>query len=177
MINEGIHMSTNTPFRITFSFLLAGAAAVAGSFSTVEYAKVKRSVPIYTTVEENFPTEHCYDVREEIYSGGGSNNVVGALAGGAIGGILGHQIGGGSGKTVATVGGAVLGTLAGQKIAGGQASAPGYRTVRKCETRANYRTREVIGGYANIAHFKGKKIEVESDEPLREIPITVTYSY
>lgn len=171
----------NTPFsRIALSLLLPAAAMMAESFSTVEYIKVTRSSPIYSTVQESIPTEHCYDVREEIGStGNGGNNVVGALAGGAIGGILGHQIGGGHGKTAATVGGAVLGTLAGQKIASGQGGAegPAYRIVRKCETRNTYRTREIISGYTNIAHFKGRKIRVESDEALREIPVTITYSY
>ena len=172
---------SNTPLsRITLSFLLAGTALMAESFSTVEYVKVDRSVPIYSSVQEKIPTEHCYDAREEVYGGaGGNNNIVGALAGGAIGGILGHQIGGGSGKTAATVGGAVLGTLAGQKIADNHegGGTPGYRIVRKCETQYTYRTREALSGYTNIARFKGKKIRVESDEPLKEIPVTVTYTF
>lgn len=172
-------LSKNTVSNIALSLLLSGSAAMAESFSTVEYVKVNRSMPIYSTIQENIPTEQCYDVREEVSSGGGGNNIVGALAGGALGGVLGHQIGGGSGKTVATVGGAVLGTLAGQKVANsyGGGSAPSYRIVRKCETRNNYQTREVISGYRNVAHFKGKKIRVESDQPLKEIPVTVTYSF
>lgn len=46
-----------------------------------------------------------------------SNNIpVGAVAGGAVGGLLGHMVGGGTGKTLATVGGVVLGGLAGNAV-------------------------------------------------------------
>ncbi|MBN2870425.1 MAG: glycine zipper 2TM domain-containing protein [Campylobacterales bacterium] len=164
---------------MTLSLLVSVTAVMAESFSTVEYVKVHRSTPIYSTIQENVPSEECYDVREEVHSGGSGNTIVGALAGGALGGVLGHQIGGGSGKTVATVGGAVLGTLAGQKVANsyGTGAAPAYRTVRKCDTRYTLQTREVLSGYSNVAKFKGKKIRVESDYPLKEIPVTVTYSY
>jgi hypothetical protein len=42
---------------------------------------------------------------------------LGAVAGAAVGGLLGHQVGGGSGRTAATVGGAAVGGFAGYKIA------------------------------------------------------------
>lgn len=171
-------MSDTALHRIALSLLLAGTAAMAESFSSVEYVKVSRSTPLYSTVQERVPTEECYDAKEEVNYGTGGNNVGGALVGGILGGVLGHQIGGGSGKNIATVGGAVLGTLAGQRMANAQAqTAPGYRIVRKCETRYTYRTREKVTGYTNVAMFKGKEIRIESDEPLREIPVTVTYSF
>lgn len=152
----------------------------AGSFSVVEYVTVKSSQPIYSTVEEEVPSERCYDVREPVSSGGSNNSdVIGAVAGGAIGGILGHQIGGGSGKTVATVGGAVLGTLAGQKVGSTYKTSSGetYQVVRRCEVVKNYQSRKVLSGYENIGYLKGKEIVIESDQPLKKIPVTVTYSY
>lgn len=161
--------------RIALSLLVAGSALMAESFSTVEYIKVGHSAPIYATIQEEIPEERCYEVQEPLSSGG--NNVVGAIAGGALGGILGHQIGGGTGKTVATVGGAVLGTLAGQKLANGTQSAPAYQTVRRCETVRSYKSRQVLDGYTNTAKFKGREIIVESDQPLKEIPVTVTYTF
>ncbi|MDO6705764.1 glycine zipper 2TM domain-containing protein [Photobacterium sp. 1_MG-2023] len=45
----------------------------------------------------------------------GEQNVVGTLAGAAIGGILGSKIGGGSGSDIAAIGGGVLGGYAGNK--------------------------------------------------------------
>jgi uncharacterized protein YcfJ len=173
-------MSNNTVACVTLSLLLGGSAVMAESFSTVEYVRVTQSTPLYSTVQENVPSEQCYDVREEVNYGAGNSNVGGALVGGILGGVLGHQIGGGSGKTAATVGGAVLGTLAGQRVAANaqaEGTSPGYRIVRKCETRYTYQARQVRSGYANVAKFKGQEIQIVSDQPLREIPVTVTYSY
>jgi len=171
-------LTSKLPF-ITLSLLLGGTALMAESFSTVEYVKVSRSTPIYSTIQEEVPSEKCYDVKEQVSSGSGTNNVAAAVVGGALGGIVGHQIGGGTGKTVATVGGAVLGTLAGQKVADsyGEGSNPTYRIVRRCETVTTLKTRQVMSGYTNFAKFKGKEIVVESDQPLFEIPVTITYSY
>lgn len=165
---------------VALSVLFSASAVMAESFSVTEYITVTKSIPHYSTVQEEIPSQKCYDVQEQVNSGGSSNNdVVGAVAGGVLGGVLGHQVGGGKGKTVATVGGAVLGTLAGQNI-GSKYNTPGtttYQTVRKCENITTVKTRQVLGGYTNVAKLKGKEISVESDQPLKQIPVTLTYSY
>lgn len=166
-----------------FSFSIVASLAMvplnAESFSTVEYISVKSSQPIYSTVEEQVPTERCYDSKEPVSTGGSNPNVIGAVAGGAIGGLLGHQIGGGKGKTIATVGGAVLGTLAGQRV-GSTYETPSndsYQVVRRCEVVNNYQTKKVLSGYENVGYLKGREIVVESSERMNKIPVTVTYSY
>lgn len=164
---------------IALSVLFSTSAVMAESFSTVEYVKVTQSTPNYSTIQEEIPSQKCYDVQEAVSSGGTNNDVIGAVVGGALGGVIGHQVGGGKGKTAATVGGAVLGTLAGQNV-GSKYNTPStttYQTVRKCENITTLKTRQVLGGYTNIAKFKGKEISVESDQPLKQIPITATYSY
>ena len=45
-----------------------------------------------------------------------TNQEMGTLGGGALGGALGSQIGGGTGKTVAIIGGTMLGAIVGGKI-------------------------------------------------------------
>ncbi len=162
------------------SLLLGSSALMAESFTTVEYVKVIRSVPSYSTIQEQVPNEKCYDVQEQVSSGnGGNNDVIGAVAGGALGGVLGHNVGGGTGKTAATVAGAVLGTLAGQNVGSkyNTPSNPTYRTVRRCEVVNTVQTRQILNGYSNVAKFKGKEIVVDSDQALKQIPVTVTYSY
>jgi uncharacterized protein YcfJ len=165
---------------LVIAVLFAASGASAESFTMTEYVSVTKSVPIYSMIQEEIPQEKCYDVQEPISSGGGNNNdVIGAVVGGALGGVLGNQVGGGKGKTAATVGGAVLGTLAGQNI-GSKYNTPStttYQVVRKCEIVKTYKSRQVLSGYQNVAKFKGKEISVESESPLKQIPITVTYSY
>ncbi len=171
-------MSNTYPSRLAFLLLLSSSALFADKFSTTEYVPVTKSLPNYSTIQEAVPSERCYDVKEQVSGGGGSNDIIGAVAGGALGGVLGHQIGGGSGKTVATVGGAVLGTLAGQRVGSTYGNtAPTYQMVRRCETVNTYKTRQVLDGYINYAKFKGREISVESTTALKQVPITVTYSY
>ncbi len=173
-------MSTKYSLSLVLAILLAGSAAFGGEFSTTEYVSVTKSTPIYSTIQEEVPQEKCYDVKEEIKTTVGMNDIVGAVAGGVLGGVLGHQIGGGRGKTVATVGGAVLGTISGQKAAtayGSGSANPTYQVVRRCEMTKTYKSREVLSGYLNSAKFKGKEISVESDLPLKQIPVTASYSY
>lgn len=172
-------MSTHYSSRFALTLLLASSALMAEGFSTTEYITVTKSVPHYSTIQDEIPSERCYDVQEKVSSGGTNNDVVGAVVGGALGGVLGHNVGGGKGKTVATVGGAVLGTLAGQNI-GSKYNTPestSYQTVRKCERTSTVQTRQVLSGYTNFAKLKGREISVESDRPLNQIPITITYSY
>ncbi|AFV97323.1 MULTISPECIES: glycine zipper 2TM domain-containing protein [unclassified Sulfuricurvum] len=164
---------------VALSVLFSTSAVMAENFSTVEYVNVIRSTPNYSTIQEEVPSQKCYDVQEQVSSGGTNNDVIGAVVGGALGGVLGHQVGGGKGKTAATVGGAVLGTLAGQNV-GSKYNTPSsttYQTVRKCENITTVKTRQVVDGYINYAKFKGREISVESNSALKQIPVTVTYSY
>lgn len=172
-------MNKNTISYVLAAMILGSTALSAESFSTTEYINVTSSIPAYSTLNEDVPSERCQDVKEQISSGTQNADVVGAVAGGALGGVLGHNVGDGKGKTAATVGGAILGVLAGQNI-GSKYNTPqndSYRMVRKCETVYSTKTRQVVSGYTNIAKFKGQEIRIESDQPLKKIPVTVTYSY
>lgn len=172
-------MTKNTISYVLAAMILGNTALSAESFSTTEYINVTNSIPAYATINEDIPSERCQDVKEQISSGTQNADVVGAVAGGALGGVLGHNVGGGKGKTAATVGGAIIGVLAGQNI-GSKYNTPqndSYRIVRKCETVYTTKSRNVISGYTNIAKLKGQEIRIESDQPLKKIPITVTYSY
>ncbi len=47
----------------------------------------------------------------------GKRDTVGLVAGGALGGLLGHQVGKGRGNTLMTIGGALVGAVAGSAVA------------------------------------------------------------
>lgn len=173
-------MLNNKVSYLLAAMVLGTSALNAESFSTTEYINVSSSIPAYSTVSEDIPSERCQDVKEAVQSGGTQNaDLVGAVAGGALGGVLGHNVGGGTGKTVATVAGTVGGVLLGQSV-GSKYNTPqntSYRVVRKCETVYSTKTRQVVDGYTNIAKLKGQEIRIQSDQPLKQIPVTVTYSY
>jgi len=80
------------------------------------------------------PEQRCWVEREQVVQERGSANIPGAIAGAAIGGILGHQIGNGRGQDVATVGGAVAGAAIGANVGrdgGGQVQT---QDVQRCAT-------------------------------------------
>ena len=104
------------------------------------------------------------------------SDTLGAIIGGAAGGILGHQVGGGSGKTAATVGGAIIGTLIGKNLAERSHVTPGYRRVKRCRTRYK-ESEETIVEYKNYAKVMGRRIVKYSDRPLRYIRVDVTLEY
>ncbi|MDD4969777.1 MAG: glycine zipper 2TM domain-containing protein [Paludibacter sp.] len=159
---------------------LLSVSLSADGFSSVEYVNVTHSDPIYSTVNDEVYTEQCRDVREAVSDGNsGSNDVIGAVVGGALGGVLGHNVGGGTGKTVATVGGAVLGTLAGKNIGSKYNTSDNgsYQIVRKCERVPTTQSHREITGYMSTGTFRGETIRVQSRETLKQIPVTVTYSY
>ncbi|NHB95522.1 glycine zipper 2TM domain-containing protein [Photorhabdus stackebrandtii] len=57
-------------------------------------------------------------VRPVNIQAGSNENVLGAIGGAVLGGLVGNTIGGGSGNTLATAAGAVAGGVAGQNIQG-----------------------------------------------------------
>jgi uncharacterized protein YcfJ len=60
----------------------------------------------------------------------GGHRVLGTLAGGAVGGLVGNQFGKGSGKTALTAAGAVGGALAGRKLSEGKTQTT---TTQNCQ--------------------------------------------
>jgi outer membrane lipoprotein SlyB len=67
------------------------------------------------------------NIREITQPGEGSG--LGAVAGGVVGAILGHQIGGGTGKQIATVAGAAGGAYAGHQIEKSQRKTTRYEVL------------------------------------------------
>ncbi len=142
---------------------------------------VKR-VPVYKSVEvrhivtKKVPYEECWEEEIPVDEYDEGSDTLGAIIGGAAGGILGHQVGGGSGKTAATVGGAIIGTLVGKSLAERSHERPGYKRVRRCRTRYK-ESEDTIVEYKNIAKVMGRRIVKYSDRPLDFIKVDVTLEY
>src|SRR5215831_7794506 len=98
--------------------------------------------------------KRCWIEREQVRS---SPSVGGAVAGAAIGGILGHQIGAGRGRDAATVGGAVVGGAVGANAGRGTTT----RDVQHCETVAN-----AAPDYWDVMYeFRGVEHHVQMTNP------------
>jgi uncharacterized protein YcfJ len=82
-----------------------------------QFAQVVAVQPVTQSVTTSKPREECRDEQvavPETYKD--KHQIGGAVVGGLVGALAGHQIGGGKGKTLATVGGAAAGALAGHEI-------------------------------------------------------------
>ena len=64
---------------------------------------------------------------------GDSPNVIGTIAGGLLGGVVGHQVGGGSGKDLATIVGAVGGAYAGNRVESNMGKTKVFRVAVRLE--------------------------------------------
>lgn len=168
-------------------YLLLATAAIADSSGydieslsntvtrDIEYVPVTRSEPVYSNIIKNIPHEVCQDQQVAVQHQTGSNSPMGAIVGGIIGGVLGHQIGGGSGKVAATIGGATVGTMIGQSSSRDPRTT--YQSVRRCVIQYETKSENVLTGYINYAKYHGQDIAKMSDEPLKEIKVTNSFSF
>lgn len=168
-------------------YLLLATAAIADSSGydieplsntvtrEIEYVPVTRSEPVYSTIIKNIPHEVCQDQQVAVQHQAGSNSPMGAIVGGIIGGVLGHQIGGGSGKVAATIGGTTVGTMIGQSSSRDPRTT--YQSVRRCVIQYEKKSENVLTGYINYAKYHDQDIAKMSDEPLKEIKVTSSFSF
>lgn len=132
---------------------MASPHLMAASTKETVIAKVISSKPIMKSARVFEDQEVCDEVRRKIATkgetqGGGVVENIASVAGGILGGVLGHQIGGGMGKNVATVGGAILGTLGGNAVAKANTSDKNvYEISEECHTEKVQKTIMVTDGY------------------------------
>src|SRR6185437_1231176 len=82
-----------------------------------QFAQVVAVQPITQSATTSKPRQVCRDEQvavPETYKD--QHQIGGAVVGGLVGALAGHQVGGGKGKTLATVGGAAAGAFAGHEI-------------------------------------------------------------
>ena len=130
------------------------------------YGEVIKVTPVYREVRVNHPVKECWSEpvrypRRDHYP---SDRVGKTLAGGLIGGIIGHQFGGGSGKDLATAVGTIIGAQAGNNSSRSHYDQPSYDTrhtqyEERCETQNRYRYEEVVDGYRVSYRYKGNRYQ------------------
>jgi len=177
-----------TVLVVTLALALAGLSgnALAGhdehrryrEGDVYDYARVLEARPIVRHVQVQVPVRECWQetVYREHHSPAGT--VGPAIAGGLIGGAIGHQFGSGSGRTAMTMVGALVGSAIAHDVAHAQAAGGTYsRTaypVERCETRYDYRTEERVEGYHVTYRYKGRVYATRTaDHPGKRIRVRV----
>jgi uncharacterized protein YcfJ len=154
--------------------------------SAYDYARVVNVEPVVETYQVNNPVEECWDeqVRHDTYYDdrrpkNRTADIIGTIIGGAIGNRFGH----GDGRKIATVAGAVLGRSVGRNVRRNNEyrnrdhrdASYTYETVKRCELRDSYTTKEHIIGYDVSYKYRGNVFQTQmSNQPGDKIKVKVT---
>lgn len=194
--------NTHKPRKIVSRTLIA--AIVAGTISlpvvagkhrsnshydnaTFDYARVITVDPVIERYEVNEPVEQCWNEKVRHYSHNEyrrnksrTPEVLGAIIGGVIGNQVGKN-GGGRSRDIATVAGAVLGGSIGRDVKhnsrryNDRYESARYETVRRCELKDSYVTKEHVVGYDVAYKYRGNVFYTQLDEhPGDKIKVKVT---
>ena len=141
---------------IIMSFILASQLTFAGSF--VDSATVTSVEKVFKQYRVDEPYQECY-IKETIQSGDGSatNELMGAVLGGAIG----NKLGDGDGKDAMTIFGAFLGA----SLANDAEKANGTGTVvsqEVCENKVRQVIEKRLSHYRVTVDYDGREVSFSS---------------
>ena len=141
---------------IIMSFILASQLTFAGSF--VDSAAVTSVEKVFKQYRVDEPYQECY-IKESVQSGDGSatNELMGAVLGGAIG----NKLGDGDGKDAMTIFGAFLGA----SLANDAEKANGTGTVvsqEVCENKVRQVIEKRLSHYRVTVDYDGREVSFSS---------------
>jgi len=141
---------------IIMSFILASQLTFAGSF--VDSATVTSVEKVFKQYRVDEPYQECY-IKESVQSGDGSatNELMGAVLGGAIG----NKLGDGDGKDAMTIFGAFLGA----SLANDAEKANGTGTVvsqEVCENKVRQVIENRLSHYRVTVDYDGREVSFSS---------------
>ena len=141
---------------IIMSFILASQLTFAGSF--VDSATVTSVEKVFKQYRVDEPYQECY-IKETVQSGDGSatNELMGAVLGGAIG----NKLGDGDGKDAMTIFGAFLGA----SLANDAEKANGTGTVvsqEVCENKVRQVIEKRLSHYRVTVDYDGREVSFSS---------------
>jgi len=165
-----------TAMTLGISVLAFSGAAVSGH-GFMGKAKVVEATPLYETIEVARPVRECWTERvTRNHHRAGA--YIAPIAGGIVGGVVGHQFGGGRGKTALTVAGTLLGASLGHGYSNSHhrpRSTVEY--VERCETVDRYEQQQQRVGYRVKYRYEGQTYYTETTEhPGKFIPVRVRVS-
>ena len=143
---------------IIMSFILASQLTFAGSF--VDSATVTSVEKVFKQYRVDEPYQECY-IKETVQSGDGSatNELMGAVLGGAIG----NKLGDGDGKDAMTIFGAFLGA----SLANDAEKANGTGTVvsqEVCENKVRQVIEKRLSHYRVTVDYDGREVSFSSNK-------------
>lgn len=91
------------------------------------------------------------------------NGRAGMVAGGIIGGVLGHEVGDGDNRKVATVAGTILGAAVGREMDRDREARPRTVEERHCRVTEDVVEEEYLRGYRVTYQYHGRRFTTFSE--------------
>lgn len=161
------------------SLAQAGPLQSAVPSSRTVHAKVTEVRPIYRELRISTPVEECWEepVTRHRHVEYGSNRTAATLAGGLLGGVIGHQFGKGRGRKASTAIGTIIGAQIGHDSArGGPALTTSYTSYeRHCSAHDRVSYEQELEGYRVTYRYRGKEYQTRMPyDPGDQIKLKVT---
>ena len=159
---------------IVLPLLLVAQFTLAGSF--VDYATVTSVEKVYKQYQVKEPYQECY-IKETLQSqgdGSATNEIVGAILGGAIG----NKMGKGEGKEVMTLAGIVLGASLANDAEKEKSTGQVVVSQEVCETKVRTSFEQRLDHYLVHIMYEGRELTYTTNKrPFKDIikvRVTVT---
>lgn len=140
-----------------------------------DMAEVTHVEPLYESVRIARPVTECW-TEEVSHRSQAQRRMVPAVAGGIIGGVIGHMLGGDRRRTPLTVGGALAGAAIGHSLSRRRHSGSDIdsREVRRCAEVNRFEQREEVSGYLVEYRYEGRTYTTRMrHHPGRYVPMQV----
>jgi uncharacterized protein YcfJ len=157
----------------------ASASADHGQLTQIAYAPIIDVEPLVRLVTVNRPREECWLETTVVPSPRATGAV---LAGGLLGGVIGHQLGSGRSNNAMTVLGTLVGSAVASNAVAKRAAYAGQEvTTERCEIVNQAHTEERIDGYRVTYEYMGQRYATVMPEPPRgdrmRLHVTVRAAY
>ena len=142
---------------VVISFFITSQLAFAGSF--VDSATVTSVEKVYKQYRVDEPYQDCY-IKETLQTGDGSatNEIMGAILGGAIG----NQFGEGSGKDVMTLAGIFLGASIANDAEKANSTGQVVVSQEVCENKVRQKIEKRLSHYKIYVEYDGREVSFTS---------------
>ena len=145
---------------VVISFFITSQLAFAGSF--VDSATVTSVTKVYKQYRVDEPYQDCY-IQETIQNGAGDGSATNELFGAVLGGAIGNQFGEGDGNDAMTLFGALMGASIANDMEKTNSTGQVVVSQEVCENKVRQRIEKRLSHYKVNVYYNGHNVSYTSN--------------